>query len=299
MRVSFWQGITSICILCWVLWVGKSSSGEDGSIYHPTILPDDTTQLWVSSGELSSDTVLIVGEGGPKFCLDFEASGRVYWEYLPGHNKYLFAVVHQSSTLNRSILGAADFTVEDAMQEVDNTSEILYRTIKYFKDRGKYVVVFGHSYSAFVFPNVLASRSSLADKYIITGGRLDADSVQTAFQLKGINTGWKRDGKTLVLPDTTEAPNKHRTARYWQIRKNKELLKYAIGSPRYTELLKHQDLSNLVYFYAKHDENVGALSDAEVLFLTNHNATVQGVETNHYDIWKRVVDAFIERTIIL
>ncbi len=299
MRVSFLQAIASICVLCWALCLGKSSLGEDGGIYHPTVLPDDTTQLWVSSGELSSDTVLIVGEGGPKFFLDFEASGRVYWEYLPGHSKYLFAVVHQSSTLNRSILGAADFTEEDAIQEVNITSEILYRTIKYFKERGKYVVVFGHSYSAFVIPNVLASRPSLADKYIITGGRLDADSTQTAYQLKGINTGWTNDGKTLVLPDTTEAPNKHRTARYWQIRKNKELLKYAIGLPRYTDLLKHLDLSNLVYYYAKHDENVGALSDAEILFLIDHSATVHGVETNHYDIWKRVVDAFNDGNINL
>ncbi len=260
--------------------------------YVPTILPKDTTQLWVSSGDKSKDTVLIVGEGGPKHSLDFESTGRVYWEYLPNNLEYYYAVVHQSSTYNKSIFSAKDFTVEDAMVEVDVTSEIMYRAMKYFKDRGKYVVVFGHSYSAWVIPHYLSTRPSLADKYIITGGRLDADSLQTAYQLKGINTEWEKDGKTLILPNEDSDPNPNRTERYWQIRKNKELLKYAIGKPRYTRELVDVDLSNVVFYYGMYDENIGALSEEEVSFLFSKNATVFGVETDHYDIWKSVIDAF-------
>lgn len=260
--------------------------------YIPTLLPKDTNQLWVASGDLSKDTVLIVGEGGPKYNLDFESDGRVYWEYLPNNKNYYYVIVHQSSTYNKSILDAVNFTLQDAEIEVDNTAEIMYRAIKYFKDRDKHVVVFGHSYSAWVIPLYLSTRPSLANQYIITGGRLNADSLQTAFQLKGINTGFKNDGKTLRIPDENKAPNPNRTERYWQIRNNKELLKYAIGKPRYSKELENVELSNLVFFYGKFDENVGALSEEEIAFLEKKKATVIGVETNHYNIWKRVIDAF-------
>jgi len=267
--------------------------------YIKTLLPKDTTQLWIASGDLSKDTVILVGEGGPKSNLDFQSNGRVYWEYLPNNKNYYYVVVHQSSTYNKSILDATNFTVQDAEAEVDNTSEILYRAIKYFKDRDKYVVVFGHSYSAWVVPHYFSTRQSLADKYIITGGRLNADSTQTAFQLKGINTGFDEDGKTLLLPDEKEEPNPHRTERYWRIRKNKELLKYAIGKVRYTKELIDVDLSKLVYYFGKYDENVGALSDEEIEFLENNGASVIGVETNHYKIWQKVIDAFREDTLKL
>lgn len=270
----------------------EESTPVDPSAYSQTVLPKDTTQLWVASGDLEQDTVLIVGEGGPKFCLDFAMNGRVYWEYLPNNKNYLYVVIHQSSTINKSIFGARNFSLSDAVFEVDQSAEILYRTIKYFKEQGKYVVVFGHSYSAWVIPNYLATRPSLADKYIITGGRLDADRVQTAYQLKGINTGFEEDGKTLIEPNPEQKPNPNRTERYWQIRKNKELLKYAIGKPLYTEELATKDLSNVIFYYGKFDENVGALSEDEIAFLESKKATVVGVDTDHYNIWKRVIDAF-------
>ena len=201
--------------------------------YQPTVFPKDTTKLWLSNGLKERDTVLIVGEGGPKNNLDFDSTGRIYWEYLPNFKNYYTVVIHQSTTYNKTIFGATDFSLNEAKNEVDNTSEILHRTIKYFKDRSKYVVVFGHSYSAFVIPYYLSTRPSLADKYIITGGRIDADSIQTDFQLKYINTGFEEDGKTLIIPEENQIIKPNRTNRYYTIRKNKELLKYAIGKPRY------------------------------------------------------------------
>ena len=63
---------------------------------------------------MERDTVLIVGEGGPKNNLDFESNGRVYWEYLPNQKNYYIAVIHQSSTYNKSIFGATDFLLSDA-----------------------------------------------------------------------------------------------------------------------------------------------------------------------------------------
>lgn len=260
-------------------------------MYQPTVFPKDTTQLWIPDGDQSKDTVLIVGEGGPKNHLDFESNGRVYWEYLKTYNNYYTVVVHQSTTYNKSIFDAKDFDFDDAAVEVDNTSEILYRAIKYFKDRGKYVIVFGHSYSAFVIPHYLSTRPSLADRYVITGGRLDADSLQTSYQKQFINTGFEKDGITLIKPDLNEEPAKYRTKRYFTIRKNKEKLKYALGVYRYTEELKDKDLSNIIFYYGKKDQNVGILSQKEIDFLKVKGALVRGVDANHYRIWQRLLDS--------
>lgn len=294
--------ITLLLLICTACQVTENKTEvapvERGS-YSRTVFPQDTTELWIGDGDLSKDTVLIVGEGGPKNNLDFASNGRVYWEYLPNQSDYYIAVVHQSSSYNSSIFDSEDFTMEDAYHEVDNTSEMLHRAIKYFKDRNKYVVVFGHSYSAFVIPHFLSTRPSIADKYFITGGRLDADSTQTAYQLKGINTDFEEDGRTLILPDENAKPNSNRRGRYWRIRQNKEKLKYAIGKTRYTTALQDKDLSNLVFYYGQKDENVGALSETEVQFLITKNAQVFGVETNHYNIWKRVIDAFRDGTMDL
>lgn len=267
--------------------------------YSPTVFPKDTTQLWIGDGDLSKDTVFIIGEGGPKRHLDFEASGRAYWEYLPNQENYYFVVLHQSSTYNKSIFGATDFTLADAEKEVDNTSEILYRAIQYFKNRNKHVVVFGHSYSAFVIPHYLSTRPAIADKYFITGGRLIADSLQTAYQLKGINTGFEADGITLDLPDENSQPNPNRRNRYFTIRKNKELLKYALGQIDYTEALKTVDLSNVVFYYGMKDENVGIPSTKEIQFLEAKSAVVKGVPTNHYRIWQRMIDDFSDGSLQL
>lgn len=298
------------CLSLFVFLVLTSLQGQQNNLkpivnemdshqYIPTIFPGDTSQLWIGDGDINKDTVLIVGEGGPKRHLDFEANGRVYWGYLPGHDQYYIAVVHQASTYNPTIFGAIDFTLEDAFKEVDNTSEMLYRAIKYFKDRNKYVVVLGHSYSAFVIPHYLSTRPSLADKYLITGGRLDANTDQTAYQLRGFNTGFEEDGQTLIHPDENAKPSPYRRARSGIIRKNKELLKYAIGQIRYTESLKDVNLSNLIFYYGLKDQNVGALSTAEKSFLETKNATVVGVDADHYKIWQHVIDAFTDGIIHL
>jgi len=267
--------------------------------YIPTKLPIDTTKLWISDTNIEKDTVLIVGEGGPKGNLDYESNGRIYWEYLNNFQNYQTLVIHQSSTYNKSIFNAEVFTLENGYREADISAEILYRAIKYYKDRNKYVIAIGHSYSAFIIPYYIKTRPSLADKYLITGGRLNADSIQTSYQIKGYNSGFKNDGKTLILPDTTVTRKKYRTERYFKIRQAKEMLKAGIGNYKFTEDLKDKDISNVIFFYGKMDENVGALTEEEIHFLTSKKATVFGVETDHYNIWKRAIDSIRAGTIKL
>jgi len=300
------KSILAILVIFLILTAFKTKKGikinSDKNIdtkYKPTILPKDTTKLWVRDSSIEKDTVLIVGEGGPKHSLDFASNGRVYWEYLNNFNNYQTVVIHQSSTYNTSIFNAQNFTLKDGYKEAGISSEILYRAIKYFKDRNKYVIVTGHSYSAFIIPHYIATRPSLADTYLITGGRLNADSIQTAYQIKGYNSGFKEDGETLIVPDTTLPRKKYRTERFFKIRQVKEMLKAGIGNYKFTDELKDKDISNLIFFYGKKDENVGALSQLEIDFLVSKKAKVFGVDTDHYNIWKRAIDSLREGTVKL
>ncbi len=273
---------------------------EQSVNYAPTILPADTTQLWISEGDIKRDTVLILGDGGPKNQIDYEFNGKIGMAYLPNFKNYYNVNLHQATTYNRDIFNWKDqFTLEMAEKETANSAEILYRAIKYFKDRNKYVVVVGHSYSAFIIPNYLANHPSLADKYIITGGRFKADSLQTAYQLKDINTQFEEGGKAISIPDETRPPNPNRTKKYFQIRTAKNLLKAAIGQFDYTQLLANKDLSNVVFLYGKEDRNVGVPTQLELDFLELKGVQTYGVQTDHYNIWKHVIDSVKAGTIKL
>ncbi len=260
--------------------------------YAPTVFSNDTTKLWLAEGSIENDTVLILGDGGPKNQLDYEFNGKIAMAYLSNFKNYYNVNLHQATTYNKEIFNWKDvFNLEMAEKETANTSEIMYRAIKYFKDRGKYVVVAGHSYSAFVIPNYLANYPSLADKYIITGGRFKADSLQTAYQLKDINTIFEEDGKSLRIPDENRPPNPNRPKKYFQIRTAKNLLKAAIGKHDYTKLLKDkEDLSKITFFYGNKDRNVGIPTSYELDFLKSKDVQVIEVDSDHYNIWKTMID---------
>lgn len=270
--------------------IQAQSANQD--CYQPTQLPRDTSLLWIGDGAFSSDTVLIIGEGGPKYCLDFAAKGRAYWEYLPNHKDYYFAVVQQANTLNHKVLTCPDFTVQDAQYEVQQTIEIIRRAVQYFQDRGKFVVVCGHSYSAFVLLKAMAEAPIPADRFLLTAGRLDADSVQTAYQRRGINLGFLEDAKTLEPYEEDATPSPHRRTRYHTIRRNIQWVKYATGWPGYSTRLKERNLSNWIFYYGKKDVNIGCLLPYEEAILEQQGALVKGVDEDHYEIWKRVIDDF-------
>lgn len=284
--------ITSLILLSNCNSIKNNLISTNSNVYIPTNFPKDTTQLWLSDNYKERDTVLIVGEGGPKISLEYENTGKIHWEYLNNFGNYQTIVMQQSTTYNKSIFNAENFKIYDAIVEINNTSEMLYRAIKYYKDRNKYVVVIGHSYSAYVIQNHLVKNGNLANKYIISSGRIVADSLRLTYQKKGINLGYEKDGKTLILPDEGEKPKKHkRPNRYYTIRKNKELIKYAFSKIKYKEKLANNNLSNLIYFYGKNDQNVGTLTNDEINFLKSKNVKVFGEESTHYTLWYKMVDA--------
>ena len=259
--------------------------------YSPTVLPKDTTKLWLSEGSKNRDTVLIIGDGGPKNQLDYEYNGKIAMAYLPNFKNYYNVNLHQAASYNREIFKwENEFTLEMAEKETENTTEMMHRAVKYFKDRGKYVVVVGHSYSAFIIPHYIATRNSLADKYIIIGGRFKADSLQTVYQKKDINTRFKEDGKSIIIPDENRPPNPYRTKQYFKIRTAKNLLKAALGQNNFITLLAKKDLQNITFAYGNKDRNVGVPTQEELDFLQSKDVQLIEADSDHYNIWRTVVE---------
>ncbi|MFP2997121.1 hypothetical protein ABN763_14485 [Spongiivirga sp. MCCC 1A20706] len=271
---------------------------QEPSNYAPTTFTKDTTKLWMAEGNIENDTVLIMGDGGPKNQLDYAYNGKIAWSYLNNFKNYYFVSLHQSTTYNLEIFNwKKSFDLEDGIKEINNSTEMMYRAIKYFKDRDKYVVVVGHSYSAFLIPHYLATKPSLADKYFMLNGRLNADSLQTYYQLKGFNSKFKSDGITLQEPDTTRGKNPFRTERYFKIRRASEMLKAGLGIRKFTEELADKNISNLVVCYGKRDQNVGALNEEEISFLKSKKVKIIAIDTDHYGVTRPIIEWLDEGTI--
>lgn len=268
--------------------------------YSPTIFPKDTTQLWQAEGNIKRDTVFIVGEGGPHNQLDFEWGGKTTWSSLPGFFNYYRVHILQSTMLNKDIYNwKQEFTEDMARKELDNSTEILARAVKYWKDRGKTVIVAGTSFSAFLIPHYITTRGNKADKYLMSAGRLDADPDQFKYHLLGYNSRFEADGKTLQIPNTTRGPNPIRGAYYFKLSKVKQLIKGVLGQYRFTEELKEVDLSNLVVGYATNDVQVGALSDEELKFLESKNVQVFSTDDGHAGVTRKFVVLVNDGTIKL
>lgn len=259
------------------------------SNYPETILPKDTTKLWLAEGNPTSQIVTIFLQGGPKDELNFAARGKSIWRYLPNYENYYNIHLHQANTLNTDIFRFSDdFTMDDARKEVDNTSEILYRAIKYFKDKGKTVWVLGHSYGAFIIPHYLATRPSLADKYVIVSGRIDDPKEALTAHIAGYN-GVYEDGTNFISEKGRDFSDYNEAAKKYYL--GKQRLKAAIGEISYSEALKDIELSNSIYVYNDKDDRVGGLTKQELLFLETKGFQIYKTKYPHGETIYGLVDA--------
>jgi hypothetical protein len=262
--------------------------------YSKTSFPLDTTQLWAKDGNMESDTVLLICQGGPAKNLTFIEKGRTSYRYIPNYSNYYIAYLHQAQTWNKEIFHfKTQFTLEMAKKEVDNTAEILFRALQYFKSKGKVVLVIGTSYGTYIIQNYLATRPSLADKYFLLAGRIDDNEQIVAQHIKGFNGAYKKDGITYLPANEKEdlsvySEEENKTYRV------KQLLKGAIGLPKYSKALANKDLSNLTYFYAKNDENVGRLTPLEIDFLKRKSAKVFETADGHTEVLYRFIDKLMD-----
>lgn len=257
--------------------------------YQRTVLPADTTALWLSPDSLIRDLVIIDCPGGPDSTLEYRPRNRARYRYLSNYDEISVISLHQAQSFNTSMYRYTDeFSMEDARYEVDITVEMLNRAIDYFKSRDKKVIVVGTSYGAFVVQNYLLNEPAKADQYIILSGRLDIDQVMVEETMNGNSGSFLDDGRTYV-PDEKPIRIEHK-----DMDTREDLvcnrLKAAIGHHRYTEQLAQRDLSDVLYFYAVNDQNVGALTKQEIEFLEKRGARVFADDRGHNKTWQRLID---------
>ncbi len=261
--------------------------------YPPTLFPSDTSQLWIADGNLSSDTAVIICQGGPDKDLTMELYGRTSYRYLPGYNNYSIAYLHQAQTYNKEIFNyQKDFSPEMAQKEVANTTEMLHRAISYFKKRHKYTIVIGKSYGAFVITNYLSEKNPEADRYLVCAGRIDVNLEMVREHIAGVNGGFGPDGLSYLPYEKEDLSQFSEAEIKEEIVQNR--LKGAIGKTRYSKALVNKDLSKLSYFYADDDQNVGALTPSEIDFLKSKNVPIYRSQNGHGEALYRMIDALLE-----
>ena len=300
-----------LSIVCMLLLLASCNSKEKKEIaqtvkkernlnYEPTVFPKDSTNLWIGEGNIKSDTVLIIADSGPKAPLTFDWRAKEIWSRLPGYFYYYRAHIHQATTLNNAIYDwKNDFTEDMAQFEIDNGTEILARTIKYFKDRNKKVIVIGTFWSAFVIQDYISKYGNNADKYLLSGGRLDLNREQYQYHLKGFQAVFEEDGKTTIAPDTTKVIDPLKEERRFRINKVTQLMKGVMKRQRFTEKLANRDLSNIVYAYATNDVYSGTLTDKELEFLESKGASIYSNEKGHFGIDGLLLELITDGTIKL
>ena len=267
------------------------------SIYVPTVLPRDTTKLFIAEGEMDKDTAWVFVQGGPM--PDISAYNPRPLTLLPNHESLLKIDVLQSQMINRSILSAdIPLTNEQNLFEHNLSAEMLYRTVKYLKDRGKTVFVIGHSYGAYISYDYLYSKRDLSDQLIIMASDLDEDIRNYEMNEDGSRKFIRyRDG---VTPYETTFWGGFTMERVLKPKLNKIFtntgsLVASHGKRRFTELLKGKDLSNVIFYHAKFDEANGRTTKSEIDFWHAHGAqTIESYGDHHSmlsnDVFSNIYD---------
>ncbi|WP_310991531.1 alpha/beta hydrolase [Aequorivita marina] len=237
-----------------------------------TQIPNDVTQLFVEKGNINSNKVVLYSNGGPDFTLDSN-----YFDEL-GFSEYHEVYVHQSNTFNPSIINSGNLTFERAIEENENSVDILHQVAQHFSDQGKEVYIVGHSFGAILIPSLIATKEPIATKYLLLAGRLDfPDVVWQGFRSQ--QSYYFENGVTPTEQFLDGTVSEVETKRYYARMK----LQAGFGQYRYTQLLQNKDLSNVIYAYGDKDEAVGSLTTDEVNFLNSKDATVYAIQGGSHD----------------
>ncbi len=256
------------------------------SIYIPTVLPMDTTRLFRATGDLEQDTAWLFVQGGPM--PDISAYHPRPLDLLPRNEALLKIDVLQSQMINPTILSSKQsLTREQNLFEHERSAEMLNRTIKYLKDRGKTVFVIAHSYGAYIAYEYLYSKPGLYDKLIVMGADLDEDLRNYEDNEDGSRKFIRfRDGLT---------PYEHN---FWgnfplvsilkdklqQIFTNTGNLVQYHGMRRMTDFLQSKDLSRVVFIHARFDEANARTSSSDIAFWRDHGASVLESFGDHHSM---------------
>ncbi|MEM8928450.1 MAG: hypothetical protein AAGC45_09615 [Bacteroidota bacterium] len=235
-------------------------------------IPKNLKGLGYSFGNPESDTVIIHTQIGPMMRLLTEDFKGIFTN-IGGIDveKYYVINAHQEQTLHPEKYAEKEITFEEAKALDKRTSQILHELVTYFKAQNKTVYLAGLSFGAFAGIDFIAEYGNTADGYLFMVGRLDmTPEVWQSFS-QGVEATFEEDATTVIVKSKAED--------FKSININK--IAAGFGHNRYTELVKEEDLSNLIYYYGKKDQSVGKLTDAEVQFLESKGAKVIGFDGGH------------------
>ncbi len=243
-------------------------------ITYPGI-PDRLKAAGYSFGNPAANTVILNTQGGPATALYTDEFQQIFREYGGVDPEKIFCInVQQIQILKSTFFQNKKISFDEAGKYDKENIRMLAEIVRYFKSEGKNVILVGMSYGAFMVEDLLAEYGDIADKYLISGGRLDmpeqvwkvfADGNEVAFN-KGIEIE-----ESIKINDKDIAAS------------NMAKLAAGYGQNRYTELLKDRNLSNVVYIYSTRDEAVGRLSDEEINFLKSKHVLIIKGEKGHME----------------
>jgi hypothetical protein len=241
--------LRSLCAGTSVVAPQEATSGDSTPAstltYQRTTLPTDVEDLYLESGDLEADTVLLVAPGGPMEKLEV-------YPIFDGHKDLHVVFVHQSQTLNPTIFGDREnFTFEDAVFENGLSVEILDRVVRHFRPKKKRVLLFGASFGTFLIQEYLAQRDNVLDAIGVAVGRLDIEEEM-----------WQatREGRSMYFDDgkILDSGSKQNPVMGF--------LQSSLGQHRYTDRLLGL-MENVIYYYATEDATIGPLQPEEIEFL--------------------------------
>jgi len=166
---------------------------------------------------------------------------------------------------------------EQADLENKVSVEMLDRVIKDFKSKGKKVFVIGHSFGGFLVTKYIAEKgNTTADKFLIMAARLEMQPEVPANFLQG-KPYYFLNGTTPKEEDRTDAIED-----YDEIKESCPSvlsLLGTIGGERFSSKITTQNLSNVIYVFAKDDEQTGGLLTTEKTFLNDRMVKVMEINT--------------------
>jgi len=255
--------------------VGKIIGNYIGEITPPepykyTPLSAGIKDLYLETGNLKSKKILMVVQGGPL------EKVQIWPNFDTWKNDLHIVFVKQAQDMNPTLWEAPDLTLEEAYSENQISVEMIDRTIKHFKNKGKQIMLWGGSYGVFLIEEYLARKGFTPDAVCISAGRLDIEEKmwQATANLKMMMYKYNDDG-SFVIEKAKIGEDAHKAMC---------MLQASLGCHRYSKEFKDMDLSRLIFQYGMKDEIIGTLSKDEIKFLESKGAKVIGYpDTGHGD----------------
>jgi hypothetical protein len=253
-------------------------------LYQPTELPKLDSNLYLSAGNASSETVLIYLQGGPDTLLSVH---HPYLNTLVKGDKAIRVVFpHQVTTLHPELLTTHPvMTATQSQNENTLNVDILERVLKRMRSKHRRVVLAGHSYGASIVLEYLRTRTNFADTIIVMGLDLNEDIDSWDSLKPGQYIRWKRGTTPVIKPVFGWVPDSLPIkARFNTVADNLTQLVLPNMQNNYLQQIPESVFPRMTAIFASFDEANGRKSEQEIDVLHEKGARVIQVEGDHHSM---------------